>query len=54
MDFAGAYMVQEVQGFNEQLERIAEVAIVLVVGAMLSYTYLHAGAIWFVRAISGS
>jgi len=45
---AGAYMIQEVQGFNEQLERIAEVAIVLVVGAMLSYTYLHSGAVWFV------
>ncbi len=48
VDSAGAYMIQEVQGFNEQLERIAEVAIVLVVGAMLSYTYLHAGAVWFV------
>jgi NhaP-type Na+/H+ or K+/H+ antiporter len=46
--YAGAYMMQEVQGFNEQLERIVEVAIVLVVGAMLSYTYLHAGAVWFV------
>ena len=34
---AGAYMMQEVQDFNEQLERIAEVAIVLVVGAMLAY-----------------
>jgi NhaP-type Na+/H+ or K+/H+ antiporter len=48
VDLTGAYMIQEVQGFNEQLERIAEVAIVLVVGAMLSYTYLHAGAVWFV------
>jgi NhaP-type Na+/H+ or K+/H+ antiporter len=47
-EYAGAYMIQEVQGFNEQLERIAEVAIVLVVGAMLSYTYLHAGTVWFV------
>ena len=47
-EYAGAYMMQEVQGFNEQLERIAEVAIVLVVGAMLSYTYLHASAVWFV------
>ena len=36
------------RGFNEQLERIAEVAIVLVVGAMLSYTYLPASAVWFV------
>ena len=46
--YASAYMMQEVRGFNEQLERIAEVAIVLVVGAMLSYTYLPASAIWFV------
>lgn len=45
--YASAYMMQAVQGFNEQLERIAEVAIVLVVGAMLSYTYLPAGAVWF-------
>jgi len=42
--YASAYMRQEVRGFNEQLERIAEVAIVLVVGAMLPYTYLHSGA----------
>jgi sodium/hydrogen antiporter len=47
-EFASAYMMQAVQGFNEQLERIAEVAIVLVVGAMLSYTYLPTGAGWFV------
>jgi NhaP-type Na+/H+ or K+/H+ antiporter len=48
---AGAYMMQEVQGFNEQLERIAEVAIVLVVGGMLAYTYLHASAVWFVLVL---
>ncbi len=46
--YASAYMRQEVQGFNEQLERIAEVAIVLVVGAMLWYTHLHVSAVWFV------
>ena len=34
-EYASAYMMQEVQGFNERLERIAEVAVVLVVGAML-------------------
>jgi NhaP-type Na+/H+ or K+/H+ antiporter len=44
-------MMQEVRGFNEQLERIAEVAIVLVVGAMLSYTYVHTSAIWFILAV---
>jgi NhaP-type Na+/H+ or K+/H+ antiporter len=46
--YASAYMRQAVQGFNEQLERIAEVAVVLVVGAMLSYTYLPSDAAWFV------
>lgn len=48
---ASAFMKQEVRGFNEQLERIAEVAIVLVVGAMLSYTYLHPSGAWFVALV---
>jgi NhaP-type Na+/H+ or K+/H+ antiporter len=43
-EFASAYMRQEVQGFNERLERIAEVAIVLVVGAMLPFIDLPASA----------
>ena len=50
-EHASAYMMQEVRGFNEQMERIAEVAIVLVVGAMLSYTYLHSSAVWFVAVV---
>ena len=41
-------MRQEVQGFNEQLERIAEVAIVMVVGGILSYSYLPANALWLI------
>ena len=36
-NLAGAYMMQAVRGFNEQLERIAELVIVLTVGAMLAY-----------------
>jgi len=40
--------MQEVRGFNEQLERIAEVAVVLVIGAMLPFTWLPDGALWFV------
>jgi len=44
---AGAYMMEAVQGFNEQLERLAEVAVVMVAGAMLSYTYLPDRAVWF-------
>ena len=43
-----AYLKKEVMGFNEQLERIAEVAVVLIVGAMLSYATLLVSAIWFV------
>ena len=43
--YASAYMMQEVQSFNEHLERVAEVAIVLVVGAMLWYTQLLKEAI---------
>jgi NhaP-type Na+/H+ or K+/H+ antiporter len=50
-EHASAYMMQEVQGFNDQLERIAEVAIVLVVGAMLSYTYPHPSAVWFIAVV---
>lgn len=46
--YASAFMMQQVRGFNEQLERIAEVAVVLVIGAMLSYTYLPEEAVWFV------
>ena len=48
---ASANLMQEVQGFNEQLERIAEVAIVLAIGGMLAYTYLHASAVWFVLVL---
>jgi sodium/hydrogen antiporter len=44
---AGAYMMDAVQGFNGQLERLAELVVVMVAGAMLSYTYLPQIAIWF-------
>ena len=47
-EHASAYMMQAVRGFNEQLERIGEVAVVLVVGAMLAFTTVAAGAAWFV------
>lgn len=45
--YAGAYMMEAVQGFNGQLERIAELVVVMVVGAMLSYTSVTAVALWF-------
>ena len=45
---APAYMAQAVLGFNEQLERIGEVVVVVMVGAMLSAEYLPRDALWFV------
>jgi NhaP-type Na+/H+ or K+/H+ antiporter len=36
---APAYMAQAVLGFNEQLERIGEVAVVILLGAMISSTF---------------
>jgi NhaP-type Na+/H+ or K+/H+ antiporter len=45
---APAYMAAAVLGFNEQLERICEVAIVLLVGGMLTDDYRRSEAIWFV------
>jgi NhaP-type Na+/H+ or K+/H+ antiporter len=47
-DKAPAYMAQAVLGFNEQLERIGEVVVVVMVGAMLSAEYLPPDAVWFV------
>jgi NhaP-type Na+/H+ or K+/H+ antiporter len=44
---APAYMTQAVLGFNEQLERIGEVAIVVLVGAMLAGNFTL-DALWFV------
>lgn len=45
---APAYMAEAVLGFNEQLERIGEVAIVVLIGALLGTRYLAPEAIWFV------
>jgi len=47
-EHASAYLMQAVRGFNEQLERIGEVGVVLVVGAMLAFITVSAGAAWFV------
>ena len=44
---AGAYMMDAVLSFNGQLERLAELVVVMVAGAMLSYTFLPERAIWF-------
>jgi len=45
---APAYMAQAVLGFNEQLERIGEVLVVVMVGAMLTPEHLTGDALWFV------
>jgi NhaP-type Na+/H+ or K+/H+ antiporter len=50
-DHASAYLHQQVQGFNEQLERVFEVGVVLLLGAMLAAVQLPAGAWWFVAAL---
>lgn len=43
----GTYMMDAVLSFNGQLERLAELVVVMVAGAMLSYTYFPERAIWF-------
>jgi NhaP-type Na+/H+ or K+/H+ antiporter len=45
---APAYMAQAVLGFTEQLERIGEVAVMLLVGVMISVTAVPSDALWFV------
>lgn len=45
---ASATMRDSVRGFNEQLEKLAELALVLLVGAMLAYAKPLAAAWWFV------
>ncbi len=48
--YAGTVMAREVQSFNEQLERIAELAVVLVVGSMLHLVARDVAAYWLVAA----
>ena len=45
---APAYMTETALAFNEQLERISELGVVVLLGAMLSRTYLLGEALWFV------
>jgi sodium/hydrogen antiporter len=48
---APAYMAQAVLGFNEQLERIGEVAVVILVGGMLSLRFFSLNALCFVLVL---
>jgi NhaP-type Na+/H+ or K+/H+ antiporter len=45
---APAYMAQAVLGFNQQVERIGEVAIVITIGALLWSVHWHDAVWWFV------
>lgn len=45
---APAYMAQALLSFSEQLERIGTVSVVVLVGGMLSQSYLTVHAFWFV------
>ncbi|MGZ8210256.1 MAG: cation:proton antiporter [Burkholderiales bacterium] len=48
---APAFMAQAVLGFNEQLERMAEVAVVVLLGSLLGSASFPAGTGWFVVAL---
>ncbi|MDQ4044605.1 MAG: sodium:proton antiporter, partial [Chloroflexota bacterium] len=45
---APAYLTRTLLQFNEQLERIGEVAVMLLIGTMISTRYLPIVALWFV------
>ncbi len=45
---APAYMAQATLGFTEQLERIGELAVVLLLGGMISWSLLPSTALWFI------
>jgi NhaP-type Na+/H+ or K+/H+ antiporter len=45
-EHAPAYMAQAVLGFNEQLERIGEVAVVVLVGGIISANRVPADVLW--------
>ena len=51
-ELAAAYMTREVQEFNEHLERIAELAVVLVVGALLAQVRFELHYLWLVALLS--
>ncbi len=47
-DTAPAYLLRAVLGFNERLERIAEVGVVVLVGALLPIGAIPRAGLWFV------
>ena len=47
-DKAPAYMAQAALGFSEQLERIGEVAVVVLLGGMIAWDFIPSVAFWFI------
>jgi NhaP-type Na+/H+ or K+/H+ antiporter len=45
---APAYMAQAALGFTEQLERMGEVAVVLLLGGMISWSLIPMNVLWFI------
>ncbi len=50
-DHASAYMVHAVRGFNEQMDRISELTVVLVIGAMLTFIHPSVSAFAFLALL---
>jgi NhaP-type Na+/H+ or K+/H+ antiporter len=50
-DKAPAYMAHAVLGFNEQLERICEVAVVILIGTLLLPSSIPWSAVWFIPVL---
>ena len=50
-DKAPAYMAQAVLGFNQQLERLGEVAVVLVLGGLLTHVAWNAATLLFIAVL---
>lgn len=50
-DHAGTFMMKAVRGFNEQLEHIGEVAVVLIVGALVTQAAWNLRIIVFIGAV---
>jgi NhaP-type Na+/H+ or K+/H+ antiporter len=48
---APAYLARALLGFNEQLERIAEVGVVVIVGALLPFDAMPREALWFIPVL---
>ena len=48
---APAHMAEALLGFNEQIERVLEVAVVLLIGAMLTPKFVSVNELWFVAVL---